>query len=348
MRKGFTTGTCTQAATKGACLMLVNQATIDRVEIETPSGVRLNINLTDQKFGKNLAKCSVIKDSGDDPDVTHGVKIFAKVRASQNKGISIKGGPGVGKATLPGLAVKVGDWAINPVPRRMILKEAYKILPKACGWEVAISVPRGRALAKQTYNPKLGIISGISIIGTTGIVEPRSLDAYKASLALELDVLKALGFKKAVLVLGYVGERFCKEVLKLKNNAFIKIGDHVGFMLEECAKKNIKDVLLIGHIGKLIKVANGQFNTHYKFGDNRVSSIARYAKFCGANIKTTREILNQTTAEATIEILKKAGLTKVFEKIACEVSAKAQEFVNNKAKINCVLLSLEGKVIGRT
>lgn len=348
MKKGFTTGTCAQAATRGACLMLTTRRIVEKVEVKTPSGIKLNLSLTDQRLGKNFAKCAVIKDSGDEPDVTNGARIFARVKLSEHRGVSLKGSEGVGRITKPGLAIGVGGWAINPVPRKMILKEASKFLPKDKGLEITITVPGGKDIAKKTYNPKLGIVGGISIIGTTGIVEPKSVDAYKASLSLELDVLKAQGIKKAVLVLGYVGERYAKETLKLKNDSIIKIGDHVGFMLKECVRKRIKEILLVGHIGKLIKITNGQFDTHYKHGDNRVSAIARYAKLCGADERIIEDISNQTTAEATIEILKKSGCARVFKRIAQDVLIKAQDFVNNKTKIECILLSLNGKALGRS
>lgn len=347
LKNGFTTGTCAQAAAKGACILLANRAIVDKVEVETPIGERLNIAIVDQVIGDDFARCAVIKDAGDDPDVTDGAKICAEARFSGIAGVTIKGGPGVGKVTKPGLAVGIGEWAINPIPRKMILKEVSKFLPKGKGGlEVTISVPDGVELAKRTFNPKLGIVGGISIIGTTGIVEPKSLDAYKASLELELDVLKASGCNKAVLILGYVGERFCKDVLKLSEDSIIKIGDHVGFMLEKCREKKIEDILLIGHIGKLIKVANGQFDTHYRFGDNRIDSIARYAELCGADRKTVDSLLSVTMAEATIEILRKAMLMKAFDKIAQDVSGKAMEFVKNEVRIDCTLLSLEGECIG--
>ncbi len=349
LKNGYTTGTCAQAATKAACLMLSQQKPLDIVEVITASGKKLQIKLSDQKIGKNSASCSVIKDAGDDIDVTHGAKIYSQARFLEKAGIILKGGKGVGKVTKPGLAVKVGDWAINPVPRKMILSEAEKFLSrKIKGLEITISVPQGRELAAKTFNPKLGIVGGISIIGTTGIVEPKSLDAYKASLALQLSVLKAQGYKKAILVLGYVGEKFCREKLKLKEDRFVKIGDHIGFMLEQCARRDFREVLLIGHIGKLIKLTNGQFNTHYSFGDKRVESIGHYAKVAGADKLTLKKILKQKTAEATVEILKQTELVQVFAKIAQDVSNQAQELVKNKLKINCLILSLNGKVLAKT
>lgn len=346
IKKGFTTGTCAQAAVKGACIMLTQRNPVKQVEVETPSRVRLSINLIDQEIGKDFARCAVIKDAGDDPDVTNGAKICAQARFFIGKGVRIKGGEGVGKVTLPGLAVGIGEWAINPVPRKMILNEAGKFLPKEKkGLEITISVPEGKKLAKKTFNPRLGIVGGISIIGTTGIVEPKSLDAYKAALALQLDVFKARGYKKGVLVLGYVGEKFCREKLKAKEETVIKIGDHIGFMLEECAKKKIKEVLLIGHIGKLIKLTNNQFNTHSNFGDNRLEPLARYAKYCGADKDAVERILSQKTAEAAIAILKKAGLSEVFRRIVKDVSRKCAEFVKHELVVNCILLSLSGEVL---
>lgn len=346
LKRGYTTGTCAQAAAKASCLMLANKRIVDKVEVRTPTGEKLDLAVLDQVIGDDYARCAVVKDSGDDPDVTNGIRIYAEARFSERVGVTIKGGPGVGKVTKPGLAVGVGEWAINPMPREMILKEASKFLPKGRGLEVTISAPEGENIAKKTFNPKLGIVGGISIIGTTGIVEPKSLDAYKASLALELDVLRASGYNKAVLVLGYVGERFCKDSLKLGENAVIKIGDHVGFMLEKCREKKIKNVLLIGHIGKLIKVANGQFNTHYRFGDNRINSIAQYAVTSGADRKTVDSLLSVATAEATIEILREAKLMKAFDKIAQDVSIKAIGFVDGQVNVECILLSLKGEVIG--
>lgn len=345
MKKGFTTGTCAQAAAKAAAAMLTTGKLLKKVRIETPSGTSLNLNLIGQKIKKYSASCAVVKDSGDDPDITNGVKIYAEVRLSARRGVTIVGGCGVGRVTKPGLAVGVGEYAINPVPLQMINKEVSAFLPQGKGLEVIISVPEGKELARQTFNPRLGVIGGISIIGTSGIVVPKSLDAYKASLSLQLDVLKATKHKKAVLVLGYVGERFAKEVLKIDDDSIIKIGDHVGFMLKECFKKKIKEVLLIGHIGKLVKISKGQFNTHSKFGDNRIDTIAAYAKACGAKKEVVEELLKQATAEAAIDILRKNGLMKIFEMIAQKIAISIKEFLGERAGVKCILLSLKGEIL---
>lgn len=346
MKNGFTTGSCAQAAAKGAFLMLVRGKIVQSAAIETPSGVKLRLPLVDQKIGGRSAACAVIKKSGEEPDVTHGAKICARVKWLKQRDVRIQGGPGIGKVTKPGLAMPVGEWAINPVPRRMIFKEISKLLPEKRGVAITLSVRGGKKIAERTYNPKLGIIGGISIIGTTGIVEPKSLKAYTTSLALELDVLRAQGYTQAVLVLGYVGEKYAREILKMEKDAVVKIGDHVGFMLEQCVKKGFEKVLLIGHIGKMIKLAGGQFDTHCRFGDQRISLMVRYARFCGANEKTVREILKQTTAEAAIAVLEKAGLAGVFDKMSEDAAAKASAFVHHKIGIRCVLLSLAGRVLG--
>ena len=387
--QGITTGSCAQAAAKASTIMLITQKQINEVNIELPAGRKLTLNILDQKIDSSAASCAIEKDSGDDPDVTDGIKIYAEVRFSQEKGIMITGGEGVGRVTKPGLAVRVGEYAINPVPRKMILKElspylekvmcqstgesdtmsfprkresrrmdspvkpgndrmsssADKLLEKK-GLEVIISVPRGREAAKQTFNSRIGVIDGISILGTTGIVEPKSLEAYKTSLALQLDVLKAAGYPRAVLVLGYVGEKFCKETLSLKEDEIIKIGDHVGFMLDECAKKDIKEVLLVGHIAKLAKVAAGQFNTHCQFGDTRIETIVTYAKRCEATSEVIAKILEQETAEAAVDILKENGLDGVFNLLAQGVVERISQDIAPSLRVTCGVLSLPGELLG--
>ena len=326
--------------------MLLSGKTLDWVEVETPSSVKLRLSVVNPEIGDRYARCGVVKDSGDDPDITDGTKIYAEVKFSGGRGVAIRGGKGVGIVTKPGLAVPVGEYAINPTPREMILREIFRLLPEDRGMEVIITVPDGERLAEKTFNSRLGIRGGISILGTTGIVEPRSIDAYKTSLSLQLDVHKASGSGKATLVLGYVGERFCKKVLHLPDDSFIKIGDHVGFMLEQCEKKGMKEVLLIGHIGKLVKVAGGQFNTHFRFGDRRIETIARHAERCGAGPEIIDVLRQETTAEASIRLLRENGLTKVFDDIVREVVSQAKGLVGGKLRIHCILLSLEGEVLG--
>ncbi len=326
--------------------MLVTKKLLEWVEVETPSGIKLQLPLIDPERREGYAKCGVVKDAGDDPDITHGAKIYAEVRFSEKQGVTIKGGEGIGIVTKPGLAIPVGESAINPTPREMILREVSQLLPEGQGLEVTIWVPNGKELAKRTFNPKLGILGGISIIGTTGIVEPKSMDAYKTSLSLQLDVLRATGSRKAPLVLGYVGERFCKEVVGLSEDSLIKIGDHVGFMLTECHKKGFEEILLVGHIGKLVKVASGQFDTHFRHGDRRMETIAQFARHQGASSEIVESILQEKTAEATIPVLREAGLGSLWQEIAREVVRRAKALIGGDLKIHCILLSLDGGVLG--
>ncbi len=345
LRKGYTTGSCAQAAAKAATLTLLGRRGVDEVEFETPSGIKLLLPVIDTELGDHYARCGVVKDSGDDPDVTHGARIYATVRYSDTPGVTLRGGNGVGLVTKPGLAVPVGEHAINPIPRRMILREVSSLLPDSQGVEVTITVPEGEALAEKTFNPRLGIEGGISIIGTTGIVEPKSINAYRTSLSLELDVLRAQGLETVTLVLGYVGERFCKNVLHHPEDSVIKIGDHVGYMLDQCGGKGFKEVLLVGHIGKLVKVAAGQFNTHFRFGDRRIETIVDHARSCGADQKLIEAILCETTAEATIDLFREHGMMNVFGHIAKEVALRVKHRVGEKFKICCILLSLKGEVL---
>ena len=346
LRRGYTTGTCAQAAAKAAAIMLTTGKIIKSVEVELPRGEKLYLPLIGQKIGENFAECGVIKDAGDDPDITDKAKVFCKVRITDRKEITIKGGQGVGVVTKPGLAIPVGESAINPVPRKMIIKELTPYIPSGKGLEVVISVPGGEELAKKTWNPRLGIVGGISIIGTTGIVEPKSTSAYRASISLCLNVALASGYKVVFITPGYVGERVLKERLNVPEETIVKIGDYVGYTLKQCVTKKVKGVLLIGHIGKLAKVAAGLFNTHSKFGDARLETIAAYAGACGANSKVIKEILKLKLAEASIEILRKNNLMETFQMLAKRVVERSREYTEGKLKIGCILLSLKGDILG--
>lgn len=347
LRSGFTTGTAAQAASKASAIMLATKKIIKKVDVELPCGKELVLDLIDQKIERDFASCGVIKDGGDDPDITDKAKIYALVKRIQKQGVFIRGGKGVGVVTKPGLPVEVGEPAINPIPRKMIIKEVSKFLAKEGGLEVTISVAEGEELAKRTFNPRLGIVGGISILGTTGIVEPRSVDAYKVSLGLQLDIARAHNLKRVALVFGYLGERFCKERLNLLDEEIVKMGDQVGFMLKQCVEREIKEVLVVGHIGKLSKVAAGIFNTHYKFGDARLETISAYASLCGAKKEVIEQLLSLSTAEASIEILKKDNLLGAFDKMAEKIVERINDFIKSQLKTSCIILSLSGETIGK-
>ena len=372
LKNGVSTGACAQAAAKACALMLIQQKNLNTVEITLPIGEKRRFNLSGQKYSARSARCSVFKYSADRHDVTGGLEICCEIRKTKKSGLTITGGKGVGKVTKPGLAIPVGDYAINPVPRAMITRDVTALLPEADkevvgrvprtrrlyksgnapakhhskGFCVTISVPRGKEIAHKTYNPRLGIKGGISIIGTTGIVEPKSEAAFLISLSVELNVAKAAGHPVIFLASGYVGEKLLKKEFGIEEDAIIKIGDNVGYMLKECVEKKIKNVVLIGHIGKLVKVAGGMFNTHSKHGDARLEIIAAHAASCGAQPRLVRQLLKLKLAEQSVEILRHNKLMSVFDKIAGKVVERSREYCERKLTPACLLLTLDGEIIG--
>jgi cobalt-precorrin-5B (C1)-methyltransferase len=345
LRNGWTTGTCAQAASKASVVMLVTGKKIETIEIETLSGENLRLNVLEQEIGTRYASCCVKKDAGDDIDATDGIKIYSRVEFSEKPGIEIKGGTGIGIATKPGLPIKVGDYAINPVPRKMIIKEVEMFLKNSNGFKVTISAPAGKKIAEKTFNPRLGIKGGISILGTTGIVKPKSLEAYKKTMSICLEVLKSSGYDRAFLVFGYVGENYCKNVLNISQDMIIQIGDHAGFMLSECVKKSIGKVVLVGYLGKAIKIAAGQFDTNIKYGDNRIETLYQYAEKYGVKEEVLHQIKGQTTAQAVIEILERTNYQNIFDIIVKDVVKKMEEWTGNSLSLGCILLSIDGKKI---
>ena len=349
LREGYTTGACAAAAAKAACLMLFSQQPVEIVEISLPAGKELKLSTLERFFGLETASCAIQKDGGDDPDNTHGLKILAQVKKLLNYDqdrIIIRGGDGVGVVTKPGLQIPVGEAAINPIPRLMIRQEVEKILPPGYGVEVIISVPGGEEVAKRTFNPRLGIMGGISILGTTGIVKPMSEEAFKASLALQLQVAVAKGLKEIVLTPGNIGEKIAKEKLNLHPEAIVQMSNFVGFMLDECRKNGIEKILLLGHHGKLVKVAGGIFHTHSRVADAKKEIIASYAVLVGADRETVAQILAANTAEEVLEIIEGKGLLEVFNLLAEKVSQKVSQHVYEEIEVGCILVSLAGKMLG--
>ena len=336
-RKGYTTGSCAAAASKAAVMMLFSGSVLKEVEIDTPAGVRLVLPVTDASITTDSAICSVIKDGGDDPDVTTGLKIFAKARRKAGAGIEIHTGEGIGIITLPGLKVQVGHPAINPIPEKMIRKEAGEALPEGMGAEITLWVPGGRETALKTYNPKLGIVGGISILGTSGIVNPMSEEAWKESLALELSMLAAKGKKFAAFIFGNYGENFVSEVLGLNEENVIKISNFVGFMLDKAVEYELERILIIGHLGKLVKVAAGIFHTHSRVADARMEIMAAYAALAGADTATVSLIYACRTTEAAAEIINSNGLEYVYSTIVSNVSKRCSEHVFHKIQIGSIL-----------
>jgi len=345
LRKGYTTGSCAAAAAKAAAQMLLSGTEVKRVSIDTPAGVRLTLPVSDAELTGDAARCSVVKDGGDDPDVTNGLKIFAQVRLVDKPGIRVRAGEGIGTVTLPGLKVKPGNPAINPVPMAMILKEAGEVLPEGKGFDILLSVPGGEEAAKRTFNPRLGIKGGISILGTTGIVTPMSEEAWKESLALELSILAARERDTAVLVFGNIGEGFALSTLGIPQEYVVKISNFAGYMLDKAAEYGFKNVLMAGHIGKLVKVAAGIFNTHSRVADARMEILSSYAALEGAPAEVVSAIYGCTTADAAAAIIEEKGLSGVFNRIAENVSKRCMEYTFNRLTAGTVLFASDSRIL---
>lgn len=337
LRKGYTTGSCAAAAAKAAVQMLVSGNPVTLISIDTPAGVRLTLPVTDAVIGAMEAGCSVIKDGGDDPDVTNGMKICAAARYRDEAGIEIAAGEGIGTVTLPGLKVPPGSPAINPAPLQMIRKEVAEVLPPDRGVKVIISAPDGEEAARRTFNAKLGIVGGISILGTKGIEEPMSEEALKESLALELGIMARQGLKKAALVFGNYGEEFALKSLKIRPQYIMKMGNYIGFMLEKADESQFSDLLIVGHIGKMVKVAAGIFQTHSRVADARGEILCAYAGLEGADPATLTAIYQCRTTEAAVKVILDNGLTGVFSRIGENVARRCSEYVYGRVRIGSVL-----------
>lgn len=345
LKRGFTTGACAAAAAKAATIMLFSQEQPEDVELVLPTGEKASFRLRDAEVDKNTAKCCIVKDAGDDPDVTNGARICASVTKGA-RGVELRGGNGVGVVTKEGLQCHVGMPAINPVPKDMIIRAVSHVLPRDEGAVVTISVPSGRALAKRTMNEKLGILRGISILGTTGIVEPMSVEAMKASLLPQIDVALAAGYEEVVLTPGRMGERRAVE-RGIPRDAVILTSNYVGFILSKCAEKGVKKAILLGHLGKLTKVAAGATNTHSRLGSDAVKFIAIHARANGAGDEVVDSVLKSNTAEEALKILRKSNLIRVFDSIAREASIKARDFAGGALEVAVVLFSMGGEIVAK-
>ena len=311
LRYGYTTGTCAAAAAKGATIFLLTGWAPAAVQIHTPKGIDLTLPMEEAKREGNAARCAVRKFSGDDPDVTDGALIVATASVSATPGVHIDGGEGVGRVTKPGLKVPVGEAAINPGPRAMIeqaVNEALEETEPVSGLDVVISVPEGAALAAKTFNPRLGILGGISILGTSGIVEPMSEEALVDSIRLEIRQRKALGETRLILAPGNYGTDFLRDTLGVSEDRIVKISNYVGRALDAAAEAGFAEVLLAGHIGKLIKLSGGIMNTHSREGDGRAELMAAWALKAGADADTARAILACVTTDEMLRILREKGL----------------------------------------
>ena len=307
LRCGYTTGTCAAAASKAAVAMLFKQESMDSVAITTPNQTDLIIDVLNPQFNDNVASCSIEKDGGDDPDITNGILVSSKVALLPDSSeIIIEGGKGVGKVTKGGLDQPVGMSAINSVPRKMIkdsLNELAMQYNYKGGFHVLISVPKGEEIAKKTFNPELGIVGGISILGTTGIVEPMSAKALADSIKVEISVIAAESNESILIFLGNFGKKFTEEELNLSTKPGIMCSNFIDVALDSSVEFGFKNILIVGHIGKLVKLGIGMFNTHSHNGDGRIETLLSCALEAGADIEILNEIQKCVTTNAVLDIL---------------------------------------------
>lgn len=347
MRSGYTTGSCAAAGTKAAILALQGNV-VNEVELYALSGELLHIPIKNIEFTSLGAKAEVIKDGGDDPDITHGASVFTEVVINKNNAdIHFHGGLGIGKITEPGLSIPPGEPAINPGPRKMMTKAVRELLPEGYGCDITVSIPKGVELCKKTLNPILGIEGGISVIGTTGIVRPMSEEGFKNSLTPQISVAKAKGYEDIIFVPGKIGENIAAK-LNLPAAAMMQTSNFIGHMLEFAADEGIRSVLLFGHLGKLVKVAGGIFYTHSKIADARLETLASYAALMGMDKEGVAEIFKVKTTEAAMPIIARYHLPEkgYYDLLAKRASLRSQQHVFNALKVGTVMVTLKGDILG--
>ncbi len=342
LRCGYTTGTCAAAAAQAAAELLLSGQLPESIRYTTPGGIVLYLVPECAACTDGTAVCAVRKDSGDDPDVTDGIRIFASV-SRVPQGIVIAGGAGIGRVTRPGLKCAVGEAAINPAPRAQITAALEAVLRKHsafCGLRAVISAEDGEAIAEKTYNRHLGIIGGISILGTSGIVEPMSEAALTDTIHLELDAHYAGGQRIAFLCPGNYGADFAREMLGLPLSKAVKCSNYIGDALDYAAYCGFPEILLVGHAGKLCKLAAGGMNTHSSVCDSRREVFTAHAALCGVERSALEQLMEAVTVDACIEILEQSGLRDtVLARIGEAIEAQLCRRLNGRARVEYIMFT---------
>lgn len=351
LREGFSTGSCAAAAAKAAAAALLSGAAQSEVTIDLPIGRRVTFAVNACHIEDGRARCSIVKDAGDDPDCTHGAEIFAEVRLRPEPGIAIDGGEGVARVTKGGLGIEIGRAAITRVPLKMIAESVGGALAAGGhqgGAEVVIVVPRGVEMAKKTLNERLGLIGGISILGTSGIVKPYSTAAYKVSIVNSIDVAAAEGLTEVVITTGGKSEEYAQRIWSvLPETAFVQMGDWVGFTLGYCRKKRLAKVDIAGMIGKLSKIADGEFYTHARQSKVNLDGLAAIAETAGAAPDVAERIRRANTAREAQEIVLASGVEGFFDRVAWKVSTNCRAYAGDAFGVETVITDADGVVLGR-
>ena len=351
LKYGYTTGSSATAATKAALMYLLDDSKHDipEVTIKLPSGNLLTISVNSLEKKENSILASVIKDGGDDPDVTHGLEIYSKVSLRNDSKINIFGGIGVGKVTKKGLPIAPGNSAINPVPLKMIRETVEEMLPQGLGADVEIFVPKGEETAKKTLNAKLGIIGGISILGTTGIVKPMSEESWKASLAIELKMaLENAGNGEAIFLFGNRGKQYLSDNFEGNTSQAIVISNFVGYMFDRACEFEAKKIYFIGELGKFVKVAGGIFHTHSRVSDAKMEILTANALLVGESTENMKKIMASNTTEEATKYIEK---TEVYNLLAEKAKQKCEEYCRRNGwdmEVETLIISAEKEVLGNS
>ncbi|HFL2403460.1 TPA: cobalt-precorrin-5B (C(1))-methyltransferase CbiD [Clostridioides difficile] len=385
-RRGYTTGSCATGASKAAVYMLITKNRINTINIDTPKGIPLLLKVDNINISDTFVECSIKKDGGDDIDATHTMDIYARAeivaKNDKNKGyltlkdidslstnseckselykfIRVYGGTGIGVVTKKGLSVDVGKPAINPTPLKMINHEIRKligdnfesILGNDKVLKITIFAPQGETVAKKTFNPRLGIVGGISIIGTTGIVEPMSDEGWKKSLSIELQMKKEQGLDKIILVPGNHGEQFIREKLNLDIKYVVRVSNFIGYMIKEAQRIGYKKILMAGHIGKFIKVSAGIFNTHSKVADARSEILLANLALMGARYEFLNKINQCVTTEEAVELINNSEYREVYNILSNKCKERVKQYLNEDSDdidVEVIIFSMDKSLLGKS
>lgn len=348
LKIGYTTGVCACAASKACAVMLFTKEKIEKIDIIVPLGIKFSIDIYDVEITDSYVKCSVIKYSGDDPDVTNGMKIFAQVSKKENE-IIIKGSKGIGIVTLDGLKVKKGNYAINPKPVEMIKENIKYVCEKYNynkGIEVIISAPEGEKIADKTFNKRLGIVGGISILGSTGIVEPMSEKAIIDTIKTEIDLKYTAQNKNIIFNLGNYGYDFLKSKFNINLNESIKCSNFIGEAIDYAVYLNFESILIVGHIGKMVKLAGGIMNTHSKIADCRMEILSAHCAMAGMKSEKIKKIMKCINTDSAISLIERWNFEKkVFKSLKEFILKKLEYRSDGKTKIDFIIFDSQNNVI---
>ncbi|GEP25049.1 MAG: cobalt-precorrin-5B (C(1))-methyltransferase CbiD [Lentilactobacillus diolivorans] len=351
LRKGYTTGTTATAASVAATKAILNQELQTDVSVHAANGQKVQFEIHNCSFDDQKASVAITKDGGDDQDATDGMLIYSTVQLRNDNQITLDGGKGIGRVTEEGLANQPGMAAINPTPRKMIKQSVRRVLGPDKGADIVISAPEGEKVAKLTYNPKLGIVGGISILGTSGIVTPMSEESWKHSISIEMNIHRKRGDESIVLTPGDMGEDFAKNELQIPVAKQVQMSNFVGYVLKEVQRLGFHKVLIVGDMGKLIKVSGGIFSTHSKDADARAEIMVANLALMGAPTDLLKKVYNCLTTISMIKLINEAGYQKVYQIIADKIKLRSEKLLAHRkptVEIDAVVFSSKVGLLAAT